>query len=71
MKAVRPHGYDKRPAVEDVPEPEASGSFDVLVEIGGAGAHTAKYPPAAVNDAMDDLDNGHLQGRGVLVPERS
>ncbi|MEA2495961.1 MAG: hypothetical protein QOJ29_3872, partial [Thermoleophilaceae bacterium] len=23
----------------------------------------------AVNDAMADLDNGRLQGRGILVPE--
>jgi NAD+-dependent secondary alcohol dehydrogenase Adh1 len=37
MKAVRLHEYDKRPVVEDVPEPEVSGPFDVLVEIGGAG----------------------------------
>jgi NAD+-dependent secondary alcohol dehydrogenase Adh1 len=37
MKAVRLHEYDKRPVVEDVPEPEVTGPFDVLVEIGGAG----------------------------------
>ena len=37
MKAVRLHEYDKRPVVEDVPEPEVSGPLDVLVEIGGAG----------------------------------
>lgn len=33
--------------------------------------HTKTYPLDAVNDAMDDLDNGRLQGRGILVPERS
>src|ERR1044071_3388242 len=37
MKAVRLHTYDKRPVVEDVPEPEVTGPLDVLVEIGGAG----------------------------------
>ena len=37
MKAVRLHEYDKRPVVEDVPEPEVAGPFDVLVEVGGAG----------------------------------
>ncbi|OZM71388.1 alcohol dehydrogenase [Amycolatopsis antarctica] len=37
MKAVRLHEYDKRPVVEDVPEPKASGPLDVVVEIGGAG----------------------------------
>ncbi|MQA11230.1 MAG: alcohol dehydrogenase catalytic domain-containing protein [Pseudonocardiaceae bacterium] len=37
MKAVRLHSYHKEPAVEEVPEPEASGPFDVVVKIGGAG----------------------------------
>lgn len=37
MKAVRLHHYDERPAVEDVAEPEATGAFDVIVRIGGAG----------------------------------
>jgi NAD+-dependent secondary alcohol dehydrogenase Adh1 len=37
MKAVRLHHYDERPAVEDVAEPEATGAFDVVVRIGGAG----------------------------------
>lgn len=37
MKAVRVHEYDKRPVVEDVPEPKISGPLDVIVEIGGAG----------------------------------
>ncbi|HSE08395.1 MAG TPA: NAD(P)-dependent alcohol dehydrogenase [Nocardioidaceae bacterium] len=37
MKAVRLHEYDRRPVVEEVPEPEASGPFDVVVRIGGAG----------------------------------
>lgn len=30
--------------------------------------HTQTYPLDAVNDAMDDLDGGRLQGRGILVP---
>jgi NAD+-dependent secondary alcohol dehydrogenase Adh1 len=37
MKAVRLYEYDKRPVVEDVPEPELGGPHDVLVEVGGAG----------------------------------
>jgi len=37
MKAVRLHEYDKRPVVEDVPEPEATHPFDVVVRVGGAG----------------------------------
>jgi NAD+-dependent secondary alcohol dehydrogenase Adh1 len=31
--------------------------------------HTTTYPLDAVNDAMADLDQGRLQGRGILVPE--
>jgi NAD+-dependent secondary alcohol dehydrogenase Adh1 len=30
--------------------------------------HTQTYPLDAVNDAMDDLDGGRLQGRGILIP---
>ena len=31
--------------------------------------HTSTYPLDAVNDAMQDLNNGNLQGRGILIPE--
>jgi NAD+-dependent secondary alcohol dehydrogenase Adh1 len=37
MKAVRVHTYEKRPSVDDVPEPTVSGPLDVLVEVGAAG----------------------------------
>lgn len=37
MKAVRLHQYENRPVIEDVPEPEAKGPFDVVVRVGGAG----------------------------------
>ena len=30
--------------------------------------HTTTYPLEAINDAMADLDNGRLQGRGILIP---
>jgi NAD+-dependent secondary alcohol dehydrogenase Adh1 len=30
--------------------------------------HTTTYPLDAINDAMHDLDQGRLQGRGILVP---
>ena len=29
---------------------------------------TSRYPLDAINDAMADLDEGRLQGRGILVP---
>jgi NAD+-dependent secondary alcohol dehydrogenase Adh1 len=29
---------------------------------------TATYPLTAVNDAMRDLDEGRVRGRGILVP---
>ncbi len=31
--------------------------------------HTATYPLDAVNDAIQDLNNGRLRGRGILIPE--
>ena len=33
--------------------------------------HTSTYPLDAVNDAMADLDQGRLQGRGILVPAQA
>jgi NAD+-dependent secondary alcohol dehydrogenase Adh1 len=30
--------------------------------------HTRTYPLTAVNEAMDDLEAGRLQGRGILIP---
>jgi NAD+-dependent secondary alcohol dehydrogenase Adh1 len=30
--------------------------------------HTSTYPLDAVNDAIQDLNNGCLQGRGILIP---
>jgi NAD+-dependent secondary alcohol dehydrogenase Adh1 len=30
--------------------------------------HTSTYPLDAINDAMADLDQGRLRGRGILVP---
>src|SRR5436305_9287758 len=37
MKAVRVHQYHELPKVEDVAEPKATGPWDVIVRIGGAG----------------------------------
>jgi NAD+-dependent secondary alcohol dehydrogenase Adh1 len=53
------------------------GSYNDLAELmtlaaqGKVRLHTTTYPLDAVNEAMDDLDGGRLQGRGILVPERS
>jgi NAD+-dependent secondary alcohol dehydrogenase Adh1 len=40
----------------------------VLAAQGKVTLHTRTYPLDAVNEAMDDLDGGRLQGRGILVP---
>ncbi len=37
MKAVRLQKYHQQPAIEEVPEPKATGPLDVVVKIGGAG----------------------------------
>jgi NAD+-dependent secondary alcohol dehydrogenase Adh1 len=40
----------------------------VLAAQGKVTLHTRGYPLEEVNQAMDDLDSGHLQGRGILIP---
>lgn len=37
MKAVRLHRYHENPIIEDVPEPQITGPWDVIVDIGAAG----------------------------------
>ena len=50
------------------------GTYNDLAELmaltaqGKVQLHTRTYPLDAVNDAMNDLDAGRLQGRGILVP---
>ncbi len=39
-----------------------------LAEEGKVTLHTSSYPLDAVNDAMHDLEEGRLLGRGILVP---
>jgi NAD+-dependent secondary alcohol dehydrogenase Adh1 len=39
-----------------------------LTAQGKVSLHTTTYPLDAINDAMADLDNGRLRGRGILVP---
>jgi NAD+-dependent secondary alcohol dehydrogenase Adh1 len=51
------------------------GSYIDLVELialvahGKVTSHNRTYPLDAVNDVLDDLKHGRLQGRGILVPE--
>jgi NAD+-dependent secondary alcohol dehydrogenase Adh1 len=40
----------------------------VLAESGKVTLHTKTYPLEAALDAIDDLDNGRIRGRGILVP---
>lgn len=50
------------------------GSYNELAELmalaraGKVALYTQTYPLDAINAAMDDLDAGRLQGRGILVP---
>ncbi len=41
----------------------------VLTAQGKVTLHTSTYPLDAINDAVQDLNNGNLQGRRILVPE--
>src|SRR5918993_2537835 len=51
------------------------GTYNDLVELmvltaqGKVNLHTSTYPLDAVNDAIQDLNSGNLQGRGILVPD--
>ena len=51
------------------------GTYNDLVELmvltaqGKVTLHTSTYPLDAVNDAIQDLNSGNLQGRGILIPE--
>jgi NAD+-dependent secondary alcohol dehydrogenase Adh1 len=51
------------------------GSYNDLAELmtltaqGKVTLHTSTYPLEAVNDAMADLDQGRLKGRGILVAD--
>jgi len=51
------------------------GSYNDLAELmtltaqGKVTLHTTGYPLEAVNEAMADLDQGRLQGRGILVAD--
>jgi len=47
----------QRPAGAD--DPDRAGEVSL---------HTTMYPLEAINDAMADLDEARLQGRGILVP---
>jgi NAD+-dependent secondary alcohol dehydrogenase Adh1 len=50
------------------------GSYNDLAELmvlaaqGRVRLHTRTYPLEQANQAMDDLDAGRLQGRGILIP---
>jgi NAD+-dependent secondary alcohol dehydrogenase Adh1 len=50
------------------------GTYNDLAELmtlaaqGKVTLHTRTYPLDEVNTAMDDLDHGRLQGRGILIP---
>jgi NAD+-dependent secondary alcohol dehydrogenase Adh1 len=52
-----------------------AGTYNDLAELmnltarGLVTLHTSTYPLDAVNDAMQDLNSGSLQGRGILIPE--
>jgi NAD+-dependent secondary alcohol dehydrogenase Adh1 len=43
----------------------------VLAARGQVKLHTATYPLDAFGDALADLDQGRLRGRGILIPATS
>jgi NAD+-dependent secondary alcohol dehydrogenase Adh1 len=53
------------------------GTYNDLAELmnltarGLVTLHTSTYPLDAVNDAIQDLNTGNLQGRGILIPDEA
>jgi NAD+-dependent secondary alcohol dehydrogenase Adh1 len=53
------------------------GTYPDLVELmvlaarGQVRLHTATYPLDAFDEALADLDQGRLRGRGILIPAAS
>jgi NAD+-dependent secondary alcohol dehydrogenase Adh1 len=53
------------------------GTYNDLVELmnltsrGLCTLHTSTYPLDAINNAIQDLNSGDLQGRGILVPDNT
>ena len=51
------------------------GTYNDLAELmiltaqGKVTLHTSTYPLNAVNDAIQALNTGNLQGRGILIPD--
>jgi NAD+-dependent secondary alcohol dehydrogenase Adh1 len=51
------------------------GTYNDLAELmnltarGLVTLHTSTYPLDAINDAIQDLNSGNLQGRGILIPD--
>ena len=41
----------------------------ILTAQGKVTLHTSTFPLDAVNDAIQDLNTGNLQGRGILIPD--
>ena len=39
-----------------------------LAAAGGVRLHTSTYPLDSALEALDDLDNGRIRGRAILVP---
>ncbi len=69
---------DGRPARAAYPVPTTAGNTSPLLFMtpaawltaqGKVELHTSAYPLDAVNDAMADLDQGRLRGRGILVAD--
>jgi NAD+-dependent secondary alcohol dehydrogenase Adh1 len=56
MKAARLHAYKQAPAIAEVPEPELSGPFDIIVRIAGAGVCRTDLH---IIDGMMDQALGH------------
>ena len=67
MKSVRLHQCGKRPVVEDVVEPDATGAFGVVFKISGAGLFTDLHIEVCNPGPDDSADR--VQDRRVGLVE--
>ncbi|MGW7601214.1 hypothetical protein [Streptomyces antimycoticus] len=74
MRAVQVVGYGQHPRMADVPEPEVTGPYDVIVKIGGAGVCRTDLHILegqwADKSGVSLLGAGRMRGRSFSSPDR-
>jgi len=67
VKATPLHAYKEPPRIDDLPEPEVTGPFDMRQ--GKVRIEARRYPLGEVADVMREFEAGRIMGRAVLIPD--